>query len=153
MVWCMYSWYDHQWSQDVSRWKTLKMQTKSQSTFDCRFFRLNYWWMPCMMVSQRCRRVRCNPISIGLQLQVICPTWLCLATRVLHGHNSSQWRLNNTIAMACYCCRTCSRSMLVLFWNSPSSLWIIGFGNMAEYSGTWYNMTPAALACVKKTVF
>ena len=32
---------------------TLKMQTKSQSTFDCRFFRLNYWWMPCMMVSQR----------------------------------------------------------------------------------------------------
>ena len=106
------------WSSMVSRSKILKMQTKSQSTFDCRFFRLNYWWMPCMMVSQRCRRVLCNPISIGLRLPVICPTWLCSATRVPHGHSSSQWRLNNTIAMACCCCRTCSRWMLVL-WNYP----------------------------------
>lgn len=103
------------------------------------FFRLNYWWMPCMMVSQRCRRVRCNPISIGLQLQVICPTWLCLATRVLHGHNSSQWRLNNTIAMACCCCRTCSRWMLVL-WNYLLTMNMYSPSSQNHRTGIWRNI-------------
>ena len=159
MVWCMYSWYDHQWSQDVSRWKTLKMQTKSQSTFDCRFFQVEL-----LVDAMYDGESKVQKGAMQSYLHWLCssksfvPTWLCLATRVPHGHSSSQWRLNNTIAMACCCCPDLQQiGCLCFFWIIfDYETWIHLLPRIIERE-IWrnivehdINMTPSCLCLCKE---